>query len=106
MGLRLKRYGPKLTMAVVGRFPGTGVRAERNVLIDQMKSVRAKTTSTAPSGVPNGGMKGMSGRLDRPEARLVSVLMLPPTLSLLIFGVLWEHPIPNDRHSETIHLGD
>jgi hypothetical protein len=56
--LRLKRYGPTLTMAVVGRFPGTGVPAEWNVLIDQMKSAEAKTAISATNGIAKLGTIG------------------------------------------------
>ena len=51
MGLRPAVDGPKLTMAVVGRFPGTGVPAEWNVLIDQMKSgwQKLRSREDAPS---------------------------------------------------------
>ena len=59
MGLRLKRYGPTLTMAVVGRFPGTGVPAARNVLSDQTKSAAAKTTIRTPNGLADLGRKGI-----------------------------------------------
>jgi hypothetical protein len=38
-------------MVVVGRFPGTGVPAAWNILIDQMKSAAAKTAISAPNGI-------------------------------------------------------
>jgi hypothetical protein len=55
MGLRLNRYGPVLTMLVVGRFPGIGVPARRNVLIAQMNSVTAKRAISTPNGLTKPG---------------------------------------------------
>jgi hypothetical protein len=48
-----------LTIVVVGRFPGTGVPAEWNLLIDHMKSVAAKTATSAPNGFAELGTNGI-----------------------------------------------
>jgi len=73
MGLRLKRYGPTLTMAVVGRFPGTGVPAEWNVLIDQMKSMTAKAAIRAPNGIAKLGTNGIGQAKCSPKPVTIAV---------------------------------
>ena len=73
MGLRLKRYGPTLTMAVVSRFPGTGVPAEWNVLIDQMKSMTARAAISAPNGIVKLGTNGIGQAKCSPKPVTIAV---------------------------------
>ena len=62
MGLRLKRYGPLPTIVVVGRLPGTGVAALRNVRVAEMNRAAATNTVTPPSGNPTARGRNRMGQ--------------------------------------------
>src|SRR6516165_4972323 len=60
MGLRVKRYGPRSTMVVVGRLVGTFEPARVIVTIAQAKSASARANTVAPSQ-PAGTVAGKNG---------------------------------------------
>src|SRR5262249_47141696 len=60
MGLRVKRYGPFSTMAVVGRLVGTFEPALVMVTMAQANSASARTNTSAPSH-PAGKPAGRNG---------------------------------------------